>query len=60
MTSTQVARLASRAGVGRLVLFHLSDRYRPEGWGELLAEARAVFPHTDFPGHWVVPAGEVG
>src|SRR5262249_12945195 len=52
MTATQVAHLASRAGVGRLVLFHLSDRYPREGWPDLLAEARTVFPATDFPDHW--------
>jgi ribonuclease Z len=52
MTATQVAHLASRAGVGRLVLFHLSDRYPPEEWPDLLAEARIVFPATAFPDHW--------
>jgi ribonuclease Z len=52
MTSVQAASLAARAGVGQLVLFHLSDRYQPEGWAELLAEARAVFPATTFPDHW--------
>ena len=52
MTSTQVATLALRAGVRRLILFHLSDRYRPEEWRELLAEARAIFPDTSVPGHW--------
>jgi ribonuclease Z len=52
MTATQVAQLARRAGVGRLVLFHLSDRYQPEGWRQLLAEAHAVFPNTDCPDHW--------
>jgi ribonuclease Z len=44
--------LAARAGVGQLVLFHLSDRYRPEGWRALLAEAQAVFSATRFPAHW--------
>lgn len=52
MTATQAATLASRAGVGRLVLFHLSDRYQPEQWRELLAEAQFVFPETTFPLHW--------
>jgi ribonuclease Z len=41
--------------VGRLVLFHLSDRYRPEQWRELLDEARAIFPATSFPEHWSLP-----
>jgi ribonuclease Z len=58
MTATQSASLAARAGVGRLVLFHLSDRYRPEAWREMLAEARAVFPATSFPGHWALLAAE--
>ena len=55
MTATQAANLARRAGVGRLVLFHLSDRYRPEEWRALLAEAQAVFPATGYPEQWVFP-----
>lgn len=55
MTATQVATLGARAGIGRLVLFHLSDRYRPSEWAEMLAEARAIFPATSFPEHWSVP-----
>jgi ribonuclease Z len=56
-TATQVASLAARSGVGQLVLFHLSDRYRPEEWGTMLEEARAVFPATTFPGHWATGRG---
>ncbi len=57
MTATQVASLAARAGIGRLVLFHLSDRYRPGEWGAMLEEARAIFPTTIFPGHWEMGTG---
>ena len=54
MTTTQVGTLARRANVGRLVLFHLSDRYQPEQWRELLAEAQTVFPATAYPEHWSI------
>ena len=52
MTASQVAELARQAGVERLVLFHLSDRYRPEEWRAMLAEARAIFPVTVLPSQW--------
>ena len=52
MTGTQAATLARRAGVGKLVLFHLSDRYRPAEWHQILADARDIFPATEFPSHW--------
>lgn len=55
MTSRRAATLARAAGVGKLVLFHLSDRYQPEQWRELLEEARQVFPETSFPPHWAIP-----
>ena len=54
MTCTQVARLARQAGVGKLVLIHVSDRYDAAGRREMLAEARAEFPFTDFPESWSV------
>jgi ribonuclease Z len=52
MTAARAAAVARRAGVGRLVLFHLSDRYRPPEWRDMLAEAQAVFPRTEFPEGW--------
>jgi ribonuclease Z len=48
----EVAALAARAGVGRLVLFHVSPRYLPDGISGILAEARAIFPHSSFPAGW--------
>jgi ribonuclease Z len=54
LTAPQAATLARAAGVSTLILFHVSDRYGVEGWREMLAEARAIFPHTDFPAHWEI------
>ncbi|MHB9133615.1 MAG: MBL fold metallo-hydrolase [Armatimonadota bacterium] len=54
LTAPQAAALAARAGVEKLVLIHLSDRYPPARWPEYLAEARAVFPNTHFPAGWGV------
>lgn len=56
MTSVQAAALAQRAGARELVLFHLSDRYRPAEWLEMLAEARRIFPNTSLPPHWNLAA----
>ncbi|HOF87266.1 MAG TPA: MBL fold metallo-hydrolase [Armatimonadota bacterium] len=52
VTTIGAAELARRAGVSRLLLIHLSDRYPPETWPELLDEARAIFPRTEFPRGW--------
>jgi ribonuclease Z len=52
MTAAQAAQLAQRANVGRLILIHVSARYRPPEWLALLDEARAIFPNTAFPDHW--------
>ena len=48
-TSTMAAQTAAEAGVGRLVLTHLSPRYAPGNAvtaDDLLAEAQAIFPNT--------------
>lgn len=55
LTCTQVADLARRANVGRLILFHVSDRYRPAELSDLLREAQAIFPATSFPDRWNLP-----
>ncbi len=52
MTTKQAAVLAKQAGADRLVLFHLSDRYRPHDWSEMLEEAKEIFPNTCFPEHF--------
>lgn len=52
MTCTLAAEMARRANVGELVLFHLSDRYTPDVWSEMLQEARAIFSNTRFPASW--------
>lgn len=51
-TVNQVAKLAAASGVGRLTLFHLSDRYTADQWSEMLEEARSIFADTSYPPHW--------
>ncbi|HKS70358.1 MAG TPA: MBL fold metallo-hydrolase [Ktedonobacterales bacterium] len=52
LIAPQAAELARAMGAGELILFHVSDRYGPDGWRAMLAEARAIFPNTHFPAHW--------
>jgi ribonuclease Z len=52
MTAILAATLAERAQATELILFHISDRYTPDEWRELLLEARSVFANTRFPEHW--------
>jgi ribonuclease Z len=44
-TAREAAEIAREAGVGRLILTHISPRYSTDA-GELLLEARAIFPNT--------------
>ena len=52
MTTAEVASLARDANVGRLVLFHLSDRYSEDVFARLLEEARGIFAQTYWPEGW--------
>lgn len=52
MTADLVGRLAADAGVGRLVLQHLSRRYSSDEWVAMRDEAKAIFPRTEFPPGW--------
>jgi ribonuclease Z len=56
MTAAQAAAMAKRADAGRLVLFHISDRYSGDEWRELLGEAQTVFDCAAFPDHWDLDA----
>ena len=51
MTSVQVATLAKEAGVGELILIHVSGRYTAAERQLLLEEAQAVFP-ARYPDGW--------
>lgn len=57
LTTTLAATLAKESCVGQLMLFHLSDRYQPAEWLEMLQEARTVFPNTTFSDHWHLNPG---
>jgi ribonuclease Z len=45
-TTIQAAQVAKEAKVGRLLLTHVSSRYKPESYPELLTEARSIFPNS--------------
>ncbi len=52
-TAEEVASMAAKAGIGKLILFHFSDRYDAIARREILDEARAIFPNTSLPDGWV-------
>lgn len=45
-TTAQAAETALQCGVKNLILTHISSRYTAEDAGQLLAEARGIFPET--------------
>ena len=51
-TTAEVAAIAAKAEVGRLILFHFSDRYDAAARREMLAEAQAIFANTTMPEGW--------
>jgi ribonuclease Z len=54
LTSILAAELAKKSGVKKLILFHISDRYRIEDYQQILTEAKSIFPQTYFPEDWKI------
>ncbi len=54
LTVEQAAHLANEAGIGTLVLFHLSDRYTEEEWQAMLLDARQIFPSAMYAREWSI------
>lgn len=46
-STRQAAMLAREAGVGKLIITHVSSRYDETGCQHLLSECRAIFPATE-------------
>lgn len=53
-TVRQVANLANTSKIGKLFLFHLSDRYDKTEWTEMLTECRSIFKESYFPEEWEI------
>ncbi len=51
-TAEEVAAMAAKAGIGRLILFHFSDRYDALARRAMVEEARAIFANTSMPDGW--------
>ena len=54
MTADRVGQLANEAGVGALVLQHLSRRYSEEEWANMRSEAAEQFQGAAFPPNWYI------
>lgn len=53
LTAAQAAGLAKSANTGKLILFHISERYKKnEDYLRLINEAGKIFPNTLFPDEW--------
>jgi ribonuclease Z len=52
VTSRQAASIAKNASAEKLILFHISDRYRGDEFLSLLEEARDIFPDSYYPAEW--------
>lgn len=53
LTTVQAAELAKDAQVKKLILFHISERYKTKkDYPRLLKEAGEIFPETSFPDEW--------
>lgn len=51
-TAEEAASMAAKAGIGKLILFHFSDRYDADARREMLSGAREIFPNTALPEGW--------
>ncbi len=54
LTARQAAQLAKISGAQKLILFHISDRYRIKDYHLLINEAREIFPDTFLPSEWKI------
>ncbi|AYY79685.1 MULTISPECIES: ribonuclease Z [Proteus] len=53
-TTVQAATLAKNANVKKLILTHISSRYLPEDYVELLKESQHVFSHTEIASDFAI------
>ncbi len=54
ITGSQAGKIAADAEADKLILFHVSDRYRGDDFLAMLDEARVVFPKTYYPPEWKI------
>jgi ribonuclease Z len=54
LTSRQAAGIALKAQVDKLIIFHISDRYRGDDFLTMLEEAREIFPKSYYPAEWKI------